>query len=240
MKHLLTDARLLSLTNEIEAHLGPIGIGEMEPAHREIAMCSMSYDNGNWSLLIDPTREIDQALICHELAHLILIIEGWPALSIATSIPERTPHYEVLSMLKNLMLHIDVWDIVKKMGFNEIPAYYPELLNLCDDIENSRMKHSAYPELQTPIRAAFIAQALLGPCPDETRARIIESAKITMPEALDSATRAISAIKSHCPLDRKKCLQGLVDLMNELEILPTFYTLHEFEVLDEGFRKKFI
>lgn len=241
MKHLLTDIKLVNLVNEIEKLLGPIGLDEMEDIHKETALCSVTSNlDGGWILLIDSNRELPQSLICHELAHLILVIEGWPGFTVSDSIPKRTNEYEVLSMLSNLILHIDVWDIVKKMGFDENVNYLSGQQGLLSKIKDATLFSHARSTLVDSFRAAYIAQSLLGTGTNEYKEQIAFFADRTMPNALKLAKEVVKTVKDSQPLTAESCPDVLLKIFNIINIEPSFLTLHKLDVIEDGFRQKFI
>ncbi|HHW7209483.1 TPA: hypothetical protein ACU15Y_002577 [Escherichia coli] len=241
MRSLLTDEKLINLVDEIEKHLGSISVGQMSEEQNEIARCSMAYSSdAGWTLLTSARDSLTPPTICHELAHLVLVIEGWPIFSVHDSIPHRTPEYEVLKMLSNLIQHIDVWDIVRGCGFDETTDYTPGLEQLIMDIEGNNMFNSCRPELITSFRAAYIAQALLGPSTETLINRLESSASRTMPEALSLAQNVVNIFNRYKPLDPQKCIECFTEVLYALNLAHRFLTLHTTTTIESNFRSRFI
>ncbi|MGR2856923.1 hypothetical protein FY046_12890 [Erwinia sp. 1181_3] len=241
MKNLLTNERLIKLTEEIESRLGIISTGYMSDEHREVARCSMAYVNQEgWRLLIDPNSALTEATACHELAHLILVIEGWPFFTVCPSIQRGTTEYQTLRMLSNLALHPDVWEIVRQMGFNEIPDYKPGIDDLVSSIDARTLGQDVHPSLVASIRGAFIASALLGPLDEGYEKKIQLSACRNMPDALALANKVVEAFEKQKPLSPTKCADALLESFQILNLEPSLLTLQEVDAIDPNFRAMFI
>lgn len=241
MRSLLTNNKLIYLLDEIESKLGPIHIGEMSREHSEIARCSMSwYPEKGWHLLVPRNIPPSQSTICHELAHLVLLIEGWPIFIINNLIQHRTPEYETFSMLTNLILHIDVWDIVKKMGYDELQDYRPGLESLINDIDNKSIFNLTHPDLMTSFRAAYIAQALLGPKDDELIIKLEYTSIKSMPTEFELAQDIVDIFQKYVPLNPEKCLDCFSEVLRKLNLNTELFKAITNPVLERDFRLKFL
>ena len=191
----------------------------MPQDHRALARCSIQFTpETGWTLLHIPETETSQATLCHELAHLVLLIEGWPAFVIESQLPTSDSLYQTVSMLKNLVHHIDVWGIVKSLGFDEIPDYKPGLDDLISQVQESRLLINAYPSEILFFRAAYLAQGLLCPSEPETRTRLRNVASHTMPKALELANSIIQVLETHSPLSPRSCADSLSEICALLKI----------------------
>ncbi|HDL6876203.1 TPA: hypothetical protein PXL76_004299 [Yersinia enterocolitica] len=219
MRALVNDEKLIGLLNEIESYLGPISLATMPIEHRHLSRCSISFiPEHGWILWHIPEKITSQATICHELAHLILLIEGYPAFIIDSPIPNTDYLFQTTSMLKNLVLHIEVWKIVKLLGFDEIPDYKPGLEYLISQVQNSNLLIDARPNEIIQFRAAYLAQGLLNPAESETIALLRETASQTMPEELELADSIIRIFDNLSPLSPKSCAEALSEICALLKI----------------------
>lgn len=241
MREFVTDARLLYLLEEVEKRLGTISLEIMPHERRILARCSMSFTTGKgWSLLHIPEEETSQATLCHELTHLILLIEGWPAFIIDSQLPTSDYLIQTASMLTNLVLHIDVWRIVETMGFDEIPDYAPEQEYLILQVQESRFLLDAFPAEILPFRAAYLAQGLLCPSRSETRIRLRSAASRTMPKALELADTIIQVFEKHYPLSPQSSAEVLSEICGLLKIHRGILIASWPDTCEQNFRDRFL
>lgn len=241
MRELVTDAQLLYLLEEVEKRLGPISLEIMPHERRILARCAMSFTTGKgWSLLHIPEEETSQATLCHELTHLILLIEGWPAFIIDSQLPTSDYLIQTTSMLTNLVLHIDVWRIVKTMGFDEIPDYAPGQEDLILQVQESRLLSDALAAEVLPFRAAYLAQGLLCPSKLETRIRLRNAASRTMPKALELADAIIQVFEKHHPLSPQSSAEVLSEICALLKIHRGILIASWPDTCEQNFRDRFL
>lgn len=241
MRRIVIDKKLLHLLDEIEQVMGPISLGVMPQEHRILARCSMQFDpNKGWVLLHIPESETSQATLCHELAHLILLIEGWPVFHIDSPLPKSDYLRQAVSLLTNLVLHIDVWKIVRELGFDERPDYQSDQDYLISQVQESRYLWDAHPQEITPIRAANIAQSLL--CPSEPRAQkqLRDAATQTMPESLGLADSILHIFERLSPLSPKASAEALSEILGLLRIHRGIVTAIWPEKSEPNFRTRFL
>lgn len=241
MRELVTDAQLLYLLEEVEKRLGPISLEIMPHERRILARCTMSFTTGKgWSLLHIPEKKTSQATLCHELTHLILLIEGWPAFIIDSQLPTSDYLIQTTSMLTNLVLHIDVWRIVETMGFDEIPDYASEQEDLILQAQESRLLSDAFPAEVLPFRAAYLTQGLLCPSKLETRIRLRDAAIRTMPKALELADAIIQVFEKHYPLSPQSSAEVLSEICALLKIHRGILIASWPDKCEQNFRDRFL
>ncbi|MGB7400340.1 hypothetical protein [Castellaniella sp.] len=240
MRQLITDKKLLYLLEEIEQILGSISLEIMPHDHRAVARCSMQFDpRKGWILLYIPESETSQATLCHELAHLVLLIEGWPAFKIDSPLPKSDYYRQTMSMLTNLVLHIDVWEMVRKLGFDERPDYQPDQDYLISQIQDSCYLWNGRPQDIQSCRAANIAQGLLCPSEEAARKQLRTAADKTMPEALGLADSIIHIFDRLSPLSPKASAEALSEICGLLKIHRGMLTAIWPDTHRPNFRNRF-
>ncbi|MGL4982395.1 MAG: hypothetical protein ACRC4W_06050 [Treponemataceae bacterium] len=121
-KDFVTDEKLLQILNIIEGELGyQITAEPMPKEHAKAAAASMSPNNNKFTFLYIPEKPLIQATLCHELMHVVLCYEGFPCFQPILFL--NNAQHGCLSMLCNLFLHIEVWQMTKELGFDESPFY---------------------------------------------------------------------------------------------------------------------
>ncbi|MFS1582929.1 MAG: hypothetical protein ACL7AY_09005 [Candidatus Arsenophonus phytopathogenicus] len=241
MRKLITDKKLLFLLDEIEVILGPVSLGIMPQEQRVLARCSMQFNSGKgWTLLHIPESETSQATLCHELAHLVLLIEGWPVFLIDSHLPASDYLIQTVSMLKNLVLHIDVWKIVKNLGFDEKPDYKTEIDYLISQVQESHLLIDALPTEILHFRTAYLAQGLLCPSELETRTQLHNAASCTMPKALELAGSIIQVFERLSPLSQQLSAEALSEICGLLQIHRGILIASWPDILEQNFRSRIL
>jgi hypothetical protein len=142
---LIADSRLLSILAVIEEYLGyKIETAPMPQDHKALAACSLHLENNKFILLYIEDELPLQETICHELMHIVLSIEGYPAFRFINLFFWYPTEYrtQIVTMLSNLVLHIEVWKLTDTLGFNE--QNYYSLTELIRRIESSILFQDAH------------------------------------------------------------------------------------------------
>lgn len=240
MRTLTQDKVILHLLDEIETYTGKISLSVMPEDHRALARCTIRYTpEDGWMLWHIPEVKTSNATLCHELAHLILLFEGWPAFIIDSDLPKSDYLIQTVSMLTNLVLHIEVWRVVKSLGFDEIPDYEPGLHQLIFAIKSGRLLSGAYTNEILPFRAAYIAGGLLCPAKLEIQKLLRDTASRTMPEALELADSIVRVFERLHPIDPKSSAEALSEICERLQIHRGILIASWPDIVDLHFRKRF-
>jgi hypothetical protein len=230
------------MLEEIEKFLGyPIKAEPMPLGYQKLASCSINFSpERGWCLWYIPETKANQALYCHELSHLVLLIEGWPSFIVDTPIPKEDYRINTIHMLTNLVSHIEVWKMVRLLGFDETTYFDPGLQELIQLVESGHLLIGAYPTTILPCRAAYLAQGLLGPAESETQMRLRNVASHTMPQALELADSICQVFERLEPLSPQLCVEALSDICGLLKIHRGILIASWPDRVDPNFRSRIL
>ena len=218
--------KLLYLLDIIEEWLGyPIATSPMPQEHKALARCSMSRDNGRWFLLLDTAGTSSPSTLCHELMHMVLFAEGFPAFSIPPIWRYNDYRNQVLQMLCNLVPHLEVWRLTEAYGFSEATDYDPGNRELLRLVQSSLFVTDAEPNLAFVVRGTYLAQGLLCPGLEGTHKRLRDAAYSTMPRALELADSILSVFEHNPPVSPPACEAGLYRIFEILQVPKEILTV---------------
>jgi len=242
MRNLITDAKLEKILDKIEETLGYKIQAKIMPAeHRELASCSINIENNIFSFwYIDEDIPIQQTL-CHELIHIVLFLEGYPAFILNDPSWETWQYRtQIVSMLSNLVLHIEVWKITDALGFREHDYYH--LYDLLAAVENLTLCVKALdPRITLHGQAAYLAQGLLSPAEEGIKTKVRLAAMEKMPRALELADAICLVFDKYLPLSPQACVSALGDILDIIGcpreiLLPVFPPVvdmyYRYKILD--------
>jgi hypothetical protein len=233
MRQLINNIKLHSILNTIENTLGyQINAEAMPEENEKFAAGSINYNLNlqQWIFLYKASNKFDQTTICHELMHLVLLFEGWP-LIFNKSNPEIF-YYYTTKLLIELPHHIEVWNLVNKLGFEQNNFNYV-LDKTIYDISTFHF-HSytdCIPE------TANIVQSLL--CPANTSKKLLlrNIAEIHLPEALRSADIIIQIINEYSPDFPKSSVDAVFSILKFLNIDYQYIDVKHFDIINPNYRQ---
>lgn len=240
LRELITDAFLMSFLDTLEATLGyTIGCAEMSKEKQEFARCSVSFTSEQkWILLYIDDAPPSQATLCHELVHILMWTEGWPAFILRQE--EMNPNdiaYHgwngTLQMLTCLILHIDLWKSVKDFGFDETEDYDSLGTNFLPKVVDCDFFNYLPPLIGRSIQAVHIAEGLLCPARDELKSLLRSAAIRTMPQALELADSICAVFEKHKPLSPQNCDVAFREVLKLINVPDhVIFTVYPDETYD--------
>lgn len=185
---------------------------------------SIDLENNIWGMSVINNVEVNDSVLCHELAHLIMFYEGFP---LVVPVDDLESYWEgtIISFLFNLTAHLEVWRLTSLYGFPEKERYDDEVRGkLIDQIQrNVSFWESLTPQM--PIHevekrilqaAIYIAGGIVCPCHDETKKILWESATEHFPKAVPLAHRLVQICHNALPLSPESSLRCLAELIAPL------------------------
>lgn len=216
-RDLIADNRLLKLLDAVEGYLGYIiKTDQISIEHKKNAVMSMHLsEDGKFLLLYDRNEEINQAVLCHELMHMVLWIEGWPVLCVDESWMHLPVQKEIMDKISNLVLHLEVWPLVEKYGFDETGLYNSDVLveSLKKDVPPQWME----PGMALAVSGVSIAQGLLQPEPQGVKDEIRQIAAQRIPRSLAVADSIVDVLQAHRPLSQYGCLVAFEAVLETIQ-----------------------
>jgi hypothetical protein len=218
MRQLITDPRLFKMLDEIESWLGrTIPKKPMPLAHRANALCTTYFSPDEiFSFYYIPEESLSQTILCHELAHVVLMIEGGPMYRVTRFYPMIACFDYALNILLNLIPHIGVWKLVKTIGFDETANSRREYEELIEYVQSGNFLIEAHPDVLLQCRAIYLAHLLSAPCESEMRKSLRSAASRTMPTALESADSIRQALERLEPASQPSFAVVLQDILDML------------------------
>lgn len=186
IKTLSDHPAIIELAAIIETKLGKkIPIGIMPSERRERAACSVVWDRSmdGFRLLYIPDNLPSDVLLCHELVHIILSIEGFPDLSMPAAWRQLDPWYpDMVSYAFNTALHLEVWSLGALLGFSESERFDDAIKrNMIPQIERGELFNYLSEDKRTVQTFYHLLAALLSPAPEATKKKLQQVSEQAMP-----------------------------------------------------------
>lgn len=244
IKTLTNNPAIFELSDIIETKMGKkILIGIMPPERREITVCSVIWDRSvdGFRLLYIPENLPSDVILCHELVHLILCIEGFPGLVMPASWRCLDPWYsDMVSYAFNTTLHLEVWPLGERLGFSESERFDDDIKNkLLPQIERGEL-FNYLPDDKRTVQAFYhLLAALLSPAPEATKKQLQGVSAQAMPMVFAHAQECCKACHSILPLrvetffDISEMILAPLNVHQQGGILPDF----RVSPTDPDFRK---
>lgn len=240
MRDFVIDPKLHKALDVVEDWMGyAIPAAHMSLQHQMDARASMKLNEntGLFELLYIDDEPLNQAGCCHELAHLIVWINGavikydfdCPFHPLLASDP-------VMLFLKTIwkyMQHVPVFKFVHDFGYDEIPDYdtfVPSLITLMQQNQfNPAIWLPSWDPARDQVRcqAGYLVQHLALPITNEMRATLRNTAQEEVPQALELADAILSALGQRTLLGRQEYEEYLSEIyqmawLPKSRIIPNF------------------
>ena len=198
MRDFITDQRLHKALDEVESWMGyVIPAVPMPLQHQEYARGSMKFneETGSFEFLYIANEPLNQAGCCHELAHLMLWING-AVIKYDYSLPIPAIFYTptirlFLHEIWLYMQHVPVFNFVKGLGYDEIPDYASHAPSLVALIRQNQfdpaMNVPSWDPEKDKVRcqAGVLVKHLALPMAEETRDALKKVAQEKIPQSLE-------------------------------------------------------
>ena len=146
-----------------------IGIDIMPKERYGVADCSIEWRPAEkrWYIIYKPDKLPPDDMICHELMHVVLMIEGFPGASFAPWLSQPSWYTEMANHVFNLALHLEVWPLCERFGYSEEKRYTRDLVTSIPAVENRNLfeRHPAdIGDIQRHSPTADFRQMVLDRC----------------------------------------------------------------------------
>lgn len=216
MRDFVMAPSLLLLLKSIEEALGyEIFASPMSEQHNLVAEgCSINILNDIPTFLYTLGLKIPEDILCHELMHIVLYIEGFPGFGIINFLTEEHADYQILSMVYHISLHLKVWELTEKFGFSESARYDSNIsTELIPAVEAKNLFIGCYPEIVRAGVATYLANGFLCPCAKETKGRLREAATKSYPQFVALADAICLTYEKSLPLSPKSCCEAVLTVL---------------------------
>jgi hypothetical protein len=211
----IANEKLIFLLREIENFLGYKIKAEIMPPEDRVYVRMAVSKRDEWTLLYIPELPQGEATFCHELMHLVLWIEGYPAFTFEENWTYLNLQRAVIYMLSNLVLHINVWNMTYQYGFDEKAEY--KITDLIKSVLEDSPPAWIDPGILLAVSSSYLTQGLLMPARPEEKQELRGIAAKKIPNSLKFADSMISTLHKFFPLTPEstiKALQALFDIIN--------------------------
>lgn len=254
MRDFVLDPRLHNALDEVELWMGyALPANPMPLEIQEEARCRMrlNKETGLFELLFIEGEPQSQTVYWHELAHLILWING-AVIKYDYEDPIPLLYYAppvrlFLDIIWKYMQHVPVHALVKELGYDEIPDYDPVATGVIALIRQNLF----YPvvdvhPLGDPIKdrmrcqAGALAQCLALPMEEETRDALRKVAQETIPQSLELADAILSALGPQTLLGQQEYQECISEICRLAELPRAYRQFLFLNKISPNFRSRIL
>ncbi len=191
------------------------------------ALCRTSvldWDNRIFGMSILDNPNLTDDIICHELAHLILLLEGLPV-AVPKQNMEGTFEGSMLGYINNMVHHLEVWRLTQALGFPETTRYEQsiraDMLNRMKNLQaflpGVWIQHP-HPIVEPSLlrEAYYIASGILCPCLENTKRSLRQTVGQYLPNIAPLVDQLVQACHNALPLSPESALACLGSLIEPL------------------------
>lgn len=233
MRDLINNDKLHQILDIIEENLQYEIKSEPMHSDAEITTNGGIYrrpSDNHWTLLVHSKVNMNQSMICHELMHVALWLDGYPIFTFNRKYqrPDHLDPYMVLAnMLRNLVAHIKVWELTTLLGFDEGEFYSNEIsTKFIPDVENNVFFDPVpvSPELNLFGGGAFLAQGLLCPAREPVKQLLRHAAHKSSPAVLILADIIAEVVRDkYAPICAQSFAPALSDALHIVGLPPDMW-----------------
>jgi hypothetical protein len=175
VRDLISSPRLHKILDAVELKLGAkIGLETMNPERRRLithTSCAIFEDRreNGFTLAYIPEKTPSDVMLCHEIAHVVLCVEGFPNLRIPEMLIKYPSLFEMAHYIFNTLLHLEIWALGEQLGFSEAEQYDLDIRQkLIPNIESGYFNRLSINERCLRVFYLLLA-SFLSPAPDCTK-----------------------------------------------------------------------
>jgi hypothetical protein len=222
--------KFLTFIDIVEKQLGyQIQISPLSKEEFDMMPCGVQLRDKKWTFLYFPGESYTSSLLCHELMHIVLEIEGWPTFSLHIDTQKFSDTKYISGVLSNLFPHAEIWKRGIQLGFSESNTWNEDIdKNIVPKVNKKLLAaKSARPELQIQYQATCLAYALLSPASRPVKRRLKKCACLNLPQAFEQAN-AICRLHSEYEKSFPQSLEIALKRVLEIVKMPAETLLLEF------------
>lgn len=255
MRDFVVDKKLHKALDAVESWVGyAIPASPMPLQVQDVSLCRMHLNKqtGLYELLFIENEPQYQATYCHELAHLVIWLNGavicYDFLDpIHRVFGLQTPYLKhFLRTIWDYMQHVPVFEFVKDFGYNEVPNY----TSVTTGFIKLMLQDQLFPVIdaisfdpqqdQIRCQASALVQCLALPMAEETRDALKKVAQEKIPQSLELADAILSALGQRTLLGMQEYQEYLLEIY-QIARLPRANLLFSFAYkADPNFRSRIL
>jgi hypothetical protein len=110
MRRFTQDEKILAFIDIVEKQLGyQIPISTLTEYQFKRMPCGVQRRDGKWIFCYYPGESYTSSLLCHELLHIVLVIEGWPYILVHNYAHGSHDTTYITDIISSLFLHAEIW-----------------------------------------------------------------------------------------------------------------------------------
>lgn len=255
MRNFVIDQKLHKALDTVESWIGyAVPAAPMPLQIQDGSRCRMHLNKqtGLYELLFIENEPQNQATYCHELAHLVIWLNGAVTrYDILDPIPmvlwHQTPYIRhFLETIWEYMQHVPTFELVKDLGYDEVPNYTSVTTGLIKLIRQNQLfpviDAISFDPQQDQIRcqASALVQGLALPMAEETRCALRNIAEERLPQSLELADAILAALGPRSLLGPQEYLEYLLEIYHiaglpRADLRPSFV-----DKTDPSFRSRIL
>lgn len=208
MRALIYNSILRLMLEEIEDNLNrPVRVMPLSDREARYVSCGVQHLRDGWIFKVRPGERPSDEVLCHELIHICLNIEGWPEFYIH---PEwaAEPVREYMGLLAgNLFQHIEIWRRCEELGLPQTQKWNDEIYDMIiPQVANGYLAEGVDPALRGRVQALCLAQAFLSPASSMAKNALrIECLLAGLVQPKESAESMAAVLKTFAPTFPRGC-----------------------------------
>jgi len=244
LEKLTSSTEILSLARAIEERYGgnSTGIDILPIETRGVAACraEWSAEEERWYIMYTPESPPHDHVLCHELMHIILFIEGFPGACFSQWLTQRPWHKDMAYRAFNLCHHLEVWPLCESFGFSQEEYYSGVIATEVAPAVGSRNFFERLGPRQGDIQRFYhCCESLLSPASNDSKNALWAAIKKGYPQLLEPVQEYCAACCERLPLTPESFMSAANMLFGPLNLPPGSVTLETYYYghLTPNFRK---
>jgi hypothetical protein len=219
MRRYIRDDKLHAVLTALEDWYGyAFGAAELTGQMRKTHRAAMDRKEGKWIFLHNPDDPPSHVSLCHEMMHIVLFIEGWPAwevfpLSIKDSIDNM-----FFDFLLNFAQHILISQRVEVLGYTEADRIEKDMDKFALSNREKQTVHLHHHLPWLRIQALIVSELLLAQSDLHAKKRFRNFLQQYRSQMLLLADAICDAVAKRQPLDWQSSEYLVYDILEMLEM----------------------
>jgi hypothetical protein len=219
MKTYIQDKTLLFVLASIEKQLGyEVSSALLPEQQRDLMGGAVDMSHGQWRFLYNPTDYPSQLVMCHELMHIVLWIEGWPAWKVFPfAIRDRIDGL-LYDFIINMPQHIAISRMVVDLGYTEREKAERDMDKLAQKMKEKSVVPQYHQAPWLKIQAIGVAELLLVLSDPLAKKHFRISLQQSRPLMLSLVDTICEAVLKRQPLDSQSYECLVYDILELLQM----------------------
>lgn len=220
VRDLISSPRLHKILDVIEQRLRTkISLEIIDDIQRRMQVaCGVIWQENRPCFLYKPENPPHDDVICHELVHIILAIEGFPGLSMPTTRRNDWLYY-IGTYVTNIVYHLEVYPLCEQLRFSETEQFDIDIRkHIIPAIERADLNgHLLFSDKRTLETLCEMLAYLMGPASENAKEQLLAAFEISYPRLLAPVQALCDMCRKNIPLSPEKTLTLIKDLLSFMQ-----------------------